>query len=58
MKPKDGETFWYHECPETGYHRYVPIGKECPACLWAALSNTDKAKVRQSEYLNEIQGTE
>ncbi len=53
---KQDATFWKHECPETGYPRFIPIGQKCPACEWAALSNTEKAKIRQSEYLNEIEG--
>jgi hypothetical protein len=57
MKRTVGWTFWKHECPETGgYPRFIPRGQKCPACEWAALSNTEKAKIRQSEYLNEIEG--
>jgi hypothetical protein len=55
---KDGDTFWYHECPQMAYPRYIPVGEKCPACAFAALPPIDKAKIRQSEYLNEIEGTE
>jgi hypothetical protein len=58
MKPKNGETFWYHECSHWEYPRYIPTGQKCPACEFASLDQVEKAKIRQSEYLNEIEGTE
>ena len=58
MVHKEGDTFWYHECPQMAYPRYIPVGEKCPACAFAALPLIDKAKIRQSEYLNEIEGTE
>ena len=45
MKPKNGETFWYHECSHWEYPRYIPTGQKCPACEFASLDQVEKAKI-------------
>tara|TARA_Y100000996_G_C22199943_1_gene510839 strand:- start:276 stop:449 length:174 start_codon:yes stop_codon:yes gene_type:complete len=55
---KDGDTFWYHECPHTGRKVYLPIGMKCPDCVLESMSDMDKVKMQQERYLNEIEGTD
>jgi len=55
---KEGDTFWYHECPHTEKKVYLPIDWKCPDCVLEAMSETDKAKMQQQRYLNEIEGTD
>ena len=55
---KDGDTFWYHECPDTGRKVYLPMDMKCPDCVLESMSDMDKVKVQQERYLNEIEGTD
>tara|TARA_Y100000361_G_C10873990_1_gene195692 strand:- start:257 stop:430 length:174 start_codon:yes stop_codon:yes gene_type:complete len=55
---KDGDTFWYHECPHTGRKVYLPMDMKCPDCVLESMSDMDKVKVQQERYLNEIEGTD
>jgi len=56
MVNKEGDTFWYHVCPITNRMTYIPIGKACHDCWWEGLSSTEKAKIRQEEYREELKG--
>ena len=47
---KNGDTFWYHECPHNGTNRYIRIGEKCATCEWEQKSQNEKAKIRQHEY--------
>ena len=53
---KDGDTFWYHDCPHTDKKVYLPIGMKCPDCTLEAMTYTERAKIQQQIYLNEIEG--
>ena len=55
---KEGDTFWYHECPHTDKTAYLPVGEKCPDCALEAMENIERAIVQQQRYLNEIEGTE
>jgi len=55
---KEGDTFWYHECPHTDKRAYLPVGMKCPDCVLEAMSSTERASVQMREYLNEIEGTD
>ena len=53
MNPENEDTFWKHECPETGgYPRFIPIGEICPACAFASLGKIET--IRQDEYRNKV----
>ena len=47
---KDGDTFWYHKCPYNNTSRYIRIGVKCSTCEWEALSESEKAIIRQQEH--------
>ena len=55
---KEGDTFWYHECPHTDRKIYLPMDMKCPDCVLESMSDMDKVKVLQERYLNEIEGTD
>ena len=55
---KEGDTFWYHECPHTDRKIYLPMDMKCPDCVLENMSDMDKVKVQQERYLNEIEGTD
>ena len=53
---KDGDTFWYHDCPHTDKKVYLPIGMKCPDCTLEAMTYMERTKIQQQIYLNEIEG--
>ena len=52
---KDGDTFWYHECPYSNTNRYIRVGVKCEICEWEELSISEKAKVRQREHIERME---
>ena len=56
--PRDGDTFWYHECPHTDRKVYLPIDMKCPDCVLENMSEMDKVKEQPKQYLNDIEGTD
>jgi len=55
---KEGDTFWYHECPHTDKRAYLPVGMKCPDCVLADMNPTERASVQMKRYLNEIEGAD
>ena len=53
---KDGDTFWYHDCPHTDKKVYLPIGMKRPNFTLEAITYMERAKIQQQIYLNEIEG--
>tara|TARA_R100000742_G_C4249844_1_gene68282 strand:- start:454 stop:630 length:177 start_codon:yes stop_codon:yes gene_type:complete len=58
MAKKEGDTFWYHECPHTDKKVYLPVDMKCPDCVLADMNPTERASVQMKRYLNEIEGTD
>ena len=58
MTYKEGDTFWYHECPHANKKVYLPVGMKCPDCVLESMSTTEKARVQQQRYLNEVEGND
>ena len=58
MTYKEGDTFWYHKCPVTNKTTFLPVGMKCPDCVLESMSTTEKARVQQQRYLNEVEGND
>lgn len=56
MVHKEGDTFWYHECPHTDKKVYLPVSMKCPDCVLESMDNVEKARLEQARYLNNIEG--
>ena len=50
MVHKEGDTFWYHECPHTDKKVYLPVSMKCPDCV---LGEMDKANKKVNEKFSE-----
>jgi hypothetical protein len=58
MVHKEGDTFWYHECPHSNKKVYLPIGMKCPDCVLNEMDSLERAKLEQARYLNNIEGND
>jgi|TARA_B110000259_G_scaffold31116_1_gene34008 hypothetical protein len=58
MQKKEGDTFWYHECPHSNKRVYLPIGMKCPDCVMENMDFLERSKIQQQEYLNNIEGND
>lgn len=52
----NGDTFWLHICPhKSEFREYIPIGVTCPTCDWEELTNVEKTKILQKEYIERLE---